>query len=301
MKTKVFQSHATQARLELGPFHPYLDEFYYVMKEAQYPEKYIKDTYRVILKLSDWVGLRHFLLTDFDEKRIEEFLVFHKESRNDHTDHRRLGKFIFFLRKIGVIPQEVEREITCPNEILLSEFEKYLKTEKGLSTVYIYQQVRSARLFLHNGFPEAQHQWELLNAQIISDYLSRLLRKTGPSEAKDAAKYLVQFFKYLYIKGKTNKDFSRVVPRPANWRHTRLPIYITPDKVERLFASCDLQTQIGSRDYAILILLSRLALRGCEVKNLNLDDIHWKAGEITVRGKAGNLKCLFRKKLVKQL
>jgi integrase len=35
----------------------------------------------------------------------------------------------------------------------------------------------------------------------------------------------------------------------------------------------------------VLVLLSRLGLRACEVAALRLDDIDWSAGEITVRGK----------------
>jgi integrase len=40
-----------------------------------------------------------------------------------------------------------------------------------------------------------------------------------------------------------------------------------------------------SRDFAILLLLARLALRAGEVTALKLEDIDWEAGVITVRGK----------------
>ncbi len=42
---------------------------------------------------------------------------------------------------------------------------------------------------------------------------------------------------------------------------------------------------MGARDYAVLMLLSRLGLRACEANNLTLDDIHWRDGALTVRGK----------------
>ena len=41
----------------------------------------------------------------------------------------------------------------------------------------------------------------------------------------------------------------------------------------------------GRRDYAILLLLARLGLRRGEVASLGLDDIDWRAGELTVAGK----------------
>ena len=53
----------------------------------------------------------------------------------------------------------------------------------------------------------------------------------------------------------------------------------------RLLRSCDRRRTIGRRDYAIVLLLARLGLRGGEVVAMELDDIDWRAGELTVRGK----------------
>jgi integrase/recombinase XerD len=52
-----------------------------------------------------------------------------------------------------------------------------------------------------------------------------------------------------------------------------------------LLASCDEHTSTGRRDAAILTVLVRLGLRAGEVAALSLDDIDWRCGEITVRGK----------------
>jgi integrase len=42
---------------------------------------------------------------------------------------------------------------------------------------------------------------------------------------------------------------------------------------------------MGRRDYAILMMLAKLGLRADEVATLTLDDIDWRAGEMTVRAK----------------
>ena len=52
-----------------------------------------------------------------------------------------------------------------------------------------------------------------------------------------------------------------------------------------LLACCDPLTRTGRPDLAILTLLARLGLRAGEVAALRLDDIDWRRGEITVRGK----------------
>jgi integrase len=57
--------------------------------------------------------------------------------------------------------------------------------------------------------------------------------------------------------------------------------------MEQVLEHCDRSTPAGRRDYAILLLLARLGLRGGEVVGLMLDDIDWGLGEIGIRGKGG--------------
>ncbi len=52
-----------------------------------------------------------------------------------------------------------------------------------------------------------------------------------------------------------------------------------------MLATCERDHAKGMRDYAILVLLSRLGLRSAEVAGLRLEDIDWRAGEIVVHGK----------------
>jgi integrase len=54
----------------------------------------------------------------------------------------------------------------------------------------------------------------------------------------------------------------------------------------RLLKSCDRRTSVGRRDFAILMVLSRLGLRAGEVAGLHLRDIDWRQGDVVVRGKA---------------
>ena len=68
---------------------------------------------------------------------------------------------------------------------------------------------------------------------------------------------------------------------------TSIPRAIPVDQVRQLLASINRDTCIGRRDYAIFLLLARLGLRSSEVAFLNLDDIDWKTGCLSVCGKSG--------------
>ena len=82
------------------------------------------------------------------------------------------------------------------------------------------------------------------------------------------------------------------MPAVARWRLAGLPKALEPGQVAALLASCDQDTAAGRRDFAMLTLLARLGLRAGEVAALSLDDIDWRAGEITVRGKGSRAERL---------
>jgi len=71
-----------------------------------------------------------------------------------------------------------------------------------------------------------------------------------------------------------------------------LPRGIDSGSVKRLLGGCDRRTTKGRRDFAILMLLTRLGMRAGEVIALELGDVDWRGGKITVRGKGNRLECL---------
>lgn len=82
-------------------------------------------------------------------------------------------------------------------------------------------------------------------------------------------------------------DLAAAVPIVANWSMPSIPRAIGSEQIRQLLASIDRRTAIGRRDYAIVLLLARLGLRSGEVAFLELDDIDWNSGQVSVRGKRG--------------
>ncbi len=98
---------------------------------------------------------------------------------------------------------------------------------------------------------------------------------------------LRSFLRYARYRGDIKIDLAAAVPTVANWSMTSIPRAISAEHVQALLASCNCQTAVGCRDYAILLLLARLDLRAGEVVALTLDDIDWEAGLLKVTGKRG--------------
>jgi integrase/recombinase XerD len=98
---------------------------------------------------------------------------------------------------------------------------------------------------------------------------------------------LRSFLHYARYRGDITLDLVAAIPSVANWSMSSIPRAIPAESVRQLLASFNRRTAQGRRDYAILLLLARLGLRASEVAFLELDDLDWEVGQVTVRGKRG--------------
>jgi integrase len=106
-----------------------------------------------------------------------------------------------------------------------------------------------------------------------------------PKSVKRMVTALRSLLGFLHVEGIVDQPLATAVPSVAGWTQTGLPKALDAEQVAALLACCDERTATGRRDLAILTLLVRLGLRAGEVAALRLDDIDWRRGEITVRGK----------------
>ena len=119
----------------------------------------------------------------------------------------------------------------------------------------------------------------------MTGYVVTQCRGCPPGSAKFLVTALRSVLRFLFLAGHTRCQLASAVPTVAHWGAGSLPRALSPQTVAALLASCDSATLAGRRDRAILVLLARLGLRAGEVAGLELDDLDWAAGQISVRGK----------------
>jgi integrase/recombinase XerD len=113
-----------------------------------------------------------------------------------------------------------------------------------------------------------------------------------PQHAKAVVTALRSLLRFLHTAGHIPHPLVWAVPSVPGWKLTTLPRAVSPEQVGAVLAGCDRAGAHGRRDYAIVLLLARLGLRAGEVSAIELDDLDWRAGEITVRGKGGRREVL---------
>jgi site-specific recombinase XerD len=166
---------------------------------------------------------------------------------------------------------------------LQRHYEQHLRAERGLAPATVTKYCGVFRWFLTDRFGDGLLDLRALDVSTITTFVIRHARTMSPGLAKGMVSALRSICRFLLQRGAIDRDLAAAVPRMPDWRLATLPKYLSPEEVERLLQACDLQTAVGRRDHAILLLLARLGLRAGEIIAFELDDIQWRAGEILVR------------------
>ena len=108
--------------------------------------------------------------------------------------------------------------------------------------------------------------------------------------AKSHHYYTIKSFtRFLFEKGYTSANLSYVIERNNFPHHEKLPSVYSAEEVCRIEQSVEQSSHVGKRDYAILLLASRLGLRASDIANLTFSNINWdKNLMVLVQSKTGN-------------
>jgi integrase/recombinase XerD len=174
-----------------------------------------------------------------------------------------------------------------PVEVALARYRRYLVVERGLNAITARVYVNAVRPFLAGRIsPDGlglDLQW--LGAADVTAFVVARCPAQPRGVAKQTVTALRSLLVYLHVEGEIGRPLAGAVPAVAGWRMAGLPRGLEPEQVQGLLGACDRGTANGRRDFAILTLLIRLGVRAGEVAALTLDDVDWRAGQITVRGK----------------
>lgn len=276
-------------RYRVGPLTSYIDRFASFLSEQQYKRESARHKLRVVADLSIWLKRRRLEASDLDETAIGRFF-----DRRRGYDPARSGdaaaafRMLSLLRELDVARPRSPAKIDPPHAIQ-KEFARYLREERRLSQASLDNSLPFVQRFLSDRFRSGPVALQELHPSDITRFVLRSIDGISPGRAKLLVGALRSFFRFLRMRGEIAVDLAGAVPTVADWRLSTVPKGIDPGEVHQVLKSCDRRTATGRRDYAVLLLLARLGLRGGEVASLMLSDIDWQAGEIILRGKGPRL------------
>ena len=270
-------------RLRDNPLGLHLQTLATSFMEDGYADVTVQLKLGLLADFGRWFGRTRLAVTHVDERLVDAFIKHRQQVRRG--ERKTLDQFLDHLRKCAVIPDREPVGEVSPLADILSRYEEYLRSERGLVTITILHYQSFVRAFLVERFREGPFLLREVKPSDISNFVLRHAHAMAVKRAQLMTSAFRSFFRYLFQKGELQADLAASVPTVANWQLSTVPKYLAPKEVERVLRACNRRTATGRRDYAILLLLARLGLRAGEVVALQLDDLNWRAGEIMVRGK----------------
>lgn len=287
---QVFRAH--RLCKQDGPLGPYIDSYEAEMRGMGYARQTREVKIRLVADFGCWLAKRGTQVQDITTELFRPYLRARaRRRRPTRNDLSALQRLLELLRRQGVVAAPVSPAAT-PAGRLEGEFRLYLRQERALASTTQVSYTAFVSEFLTERFGTGPVDLSLLSAANVTGFVRRRAGAIQSKRVQLMTTALRSFLRFARYRGDIEKDLAACIPAVANWKQSTLPRALPPDQVEQVLNSVDRKTAIGRRDYAILLILARMGLRAGEIRALTLEDLDWKEGLITVRGKAGRFSQL---------
>lgn len=259
------------------------------MKEANYSQDYMVKIRRVWSDLLVYLSQYH--IPNFSKDEGKEFLKRCYGISKD-VQHNRLKRSDQIKRRAILILFNCQEynEVNAPKQLPSCDF--------GDNYAGIFSLFLETRK--HQGFAFSTIERDIRCLSRLASYLdSRSIIKISSLEVSHIIGFMrsvssIQkiptlrgtvhtlriFFHYLYGKGMTSIDLSSQVPVVKNTPHSLIPSAFSKEDIQCMLHSVDRGNPTGKRNYAILMLASKLGIRASDICNLAFENLKWETNTI---------------------
>ncbi len=200
---------------------------------------------------------------------------------NALSDFQRTGHVVSYLGK-------EHREYDIPEGFKPST-DAYLAHRKRIGIVNRSIQVATLHLerfyafLIKEGITEPEH----ISISAVHGFLESLSVFEKPT-INHTMRTVRQYLKFCFENGFSRQELFTKIPNVYYNRQSKLPSVYSAEEVNKLLESVDQGNPCSKRDYAIILLISRLGLRSSDVANLRFSNIDWENELIRLNRKKNN-------------
>jgi len=278
-----------RAELREGPLGEYVDQLAHWLAEHDYSLDAARRHIRHANYLGRWLAETGRPLEDLDEAQMEVFVhdlpdlpFVHKSKTRCPKKARTSARLVLTrLRADGLVHTPAPEPPPLPD--LLVAYESWMVLHRSVRSSTL---LGSYRIVLRRFIAALGEEPGAYTAAAIRAFILAQVERLGTERVVTRLTPIRSFLRYLGMIGLCSPNLVAAVPRLASWKRASLPRWIQAEEVERIIASCDVETPVGRRDRALLLLMARLGLRGSDIAGLRIADIDWGTARISVSGKA---------------
>jgi site-specific recombinase XerD len=273
-------------RRKPGQLGPQVEGYRAWLTRRGYTPQTVRNMLADLGRVGRWMSREGLVTAQLDEDVMAAFVAaWQAADRRRAPGPRAMIPLLSYLREAGVAP--AAKPPPTPLEGLLGEYRIWLARERGLAAATVLRYENTARRFLQQqAMAGGMLKAAGLTGADVNAFLLRECGRISAGSAKGRVAELRAVLRFLYLQGLTPLRLGTAVTPVGGWRLAALPPTMTAADVQLLLDGCDRSTDVGVRDFAIMMLVARLGLRSIEVARLELRDVDWRAGELVVRGKA---------------
>ncbi|HRE68880.1 MAG TPA: site-specific integrase [Cyclobacteriaceae bacterium] len=244
------------------------------LRETGYSEARIRDYHRL------WdTGIKKYLAehstTSYTTREGETFLSLPLPFESP-TYRRAVRRSVAVLSDF-LINRKVSRRIVhrvnyeLPGEIgAVAESFIASQAELRRSMLTLNEHRRVLSYFIENLSLKSVHQVAKINRELVLAFIS------SAQNCKDKFLNTMRLFcRYLYALKLVDNDIEYVIGRNMLPRREKLPSIYSPEEIKQIEASIDRSSPVGKRDYAMLLLSTRLGLRSSDIAGLQFNHLDW--------------------------
>lgn len=161
---------------------------------------------------------------------------------------------------------------------VLAGFQAWLRANGcAVSTVRAYGTVAGEFL----AFTASRGGLAALDGAVIGAFVATLAGY-APKTVEHKLCAVRSLLRFAAADGLTGTGVLEAVPAVKSTRQARVPSVWDPADVTKIIEAIDRGNPSGKRDYAIVLLICRLGLRGVDVKRLQFADLDWPGNRVSV-------------------
>jgi integrase/recombinase XerD len=251
------------------------------LRARNYAPFTVEHCQRHLMRIADW--LREHpnqpALNELTRRMVPRLLAQVLLGRSPETRMNYRKAVLHWLRFAG----RYSGPVTRPWAPWPSDYLQFLSRHQGVGQATRELNEASAKAFMEWQFGTARANWSRVQPTDIWRFASRYVRGVKPITGKSRLGYVRRFLDFVHLRGACGPELAVAIPKVAVCRAAPRPEVLSQSQRRKLLAFFRQTTPEGKRNYAMILCMFDLGLRGGEVIGLRLPDVDWKARRLNVR------------------
>lgn len=231
-------------------------------------------------------------LVEYDERVGNDFVLLCLDGYSVTFHHRDIIKSVDVLTNVLLnnnLGGRIHLAVQCPlrGEIgeTANQYLDHLRSRRINEKKTLQRYKKSISNFIEYLLENGIDNLASITEEVITKYV-----ESRKHQQKEYIDNTGRFLSFLFQKKVLSRDFSRMLSSLGNrFKRAKVPSFYSQDEIRKVEQSISLSNNVGKRNYAMVLLCSRLGLRVSDVSNLSFSNIDWKNNEISiVQYKTGN-------------